>query len=71
MAATAEQLAVLRAMVEGDFDRQEELSHRLAEPGGLDTYGTVIGAALFIAVRKQFPQRYSDEVEFLGCGERP
>jgi hypothetical protein len=46
MAATAEQLAVLRAMVEGDFDRQEELSHQLAETAGLDTYGTVIGAAL-------------------------
>jgi hypothetical protein len=59
--ATAEQMEVLRAMVEGDFDRQEELSHRLHETGGLDDYGTVIGAAFFLAVRKQFPRRYSAE----------
>jgi hypothetical protein len=59
--ATAEQLAVLRAMVEGDFDRQEELSHSLHESGDLDDYGTVIGAAFFLAIRKQFPKRYSAE----------
>lgn len=57
--ATAEQLAMLRAMVEGNFERQEELSHRLHESGGLDDYGTVIGAAFFLAIRKQFPERYS------------
>lgn len=59
--ATAEQLEVLRAMVKGDFERQEELTNRLHESGGLDDYGTVIGAAFFLAVRKQFPQRYSAE----------
>lgn len=59
--ATAEQLQVLRAMVEGDFERQEELSHRLHESGGLDDYGNVIGAAFFLAIRKQFPERYSAE----------
>jgi hypothetical protein len=59
--ATAEQLEVLRAMVGGDFERQEVLTNRLHEAGGLDDYGTVIGAAFFLAVRKQFPQRYSAE----------
>lgn len=57
--ATAEQLAMLRAMVEGDFDRHKELSDALHESGQLAAYGEVIGAAFYIAVRMQFPERYS------------
>lgn len=60
MAAT-EQLAVLRAMVEGDFSRQKELSNALHASGGLDGYGDVIAAAFYVAIRRQFPQRYSAE----------
>lgn len=57
--ATPEQLAVLRAMVGGDFARQKELSNALHARGGLDGYGDVIAAAFYLAIRKQFPQRYS------------
>lgn len=52
--ATAEQLAMLRAMVEGDFDRHKELSDLLRSSGGLDDYGQVIGAASFVAISMQF-----------------
>jgi hypothetical protein len=58
---TNDQLAMLRAMVEGDFDWHERLAHLLRASGGLDGYGEVIAAALFIAVRRQFPQRYCAE----------
>lgn len=53
--ATTEQIDMLRAMVEADFDRHEEISHRLRDQGELDGYGTVIGAAFFLAIRMQFP----------------
>jgi hypothetical protein len=59
--ATSEQLALLRAMVDGDFERHEEMSHTLRESGGLDDYGEVLAAATYIAVRTQFPERYSAE----------
>jgi hypothetical protein len=59
--ATAEQLAMLRAMVDGDFDQHKELSDRLHAAGQLDEYGEVIGAAFYIAIRMQFPERYSAE----------
>jgi hypothetical protein len=52
--ATTDQLAMLRAMVEGDFDRHTQLSNQLHASGGLDGYGTVIGAASFIAISMQF-----------------
>jgi hypothetical protein len=58
---TADQLALLRATVDGDFERSEELSHALRASGGLDEYGTVIGAAFYIAVHRQFPERYCAE----------
>lgn len=60
MVAT-EELAVLRAMVEGDFTRQKELSNALYATGGLDSYGEAIAAAFYVAVRMQFPQRYCAE----------
>jgi hypothetical protein len=59
--ATSEQLTMLRAMVDGDFERHQQLSNALHASGGLDDYGEVIGAAFYIAVRKQFPERYSTE----------
>jgi hypothetical protein len=59
--ATPDQLAMLRAMAEGDFERQEEISHALRASGGLDGYGEVIGAAFFIAIHLQFQERYSPE----------
>jgi hypothetical protein len=59
--ATSEQLEMLRAMVDGDFDRHQQLSNALKESGGLDDYGEVIGAAFYIAVRMQIPKRYSAE----------
>src|SRR5512142_803546 len=59
--ATTEQLAMLRAMVDRDFDRHEEMSHALRESGGLDGYGEIIGAAFFVAIRMQFKDRYSPE----------
>ena len=55
---TNDQLAMLRAMVEGDFEWRERLTHLLHASGGLDGYAEVIAAAFFIAVRKQFPERY-------------
>lgn len=58
---TTDQLALLRATVDGDFERAEELSHALRASGGLDEYGTVIGAAFYIAVHRQFPERYCAE----------
>jgi hypothetical protein len=59
--ATTEQLQMLRAMVDGDFDRHQQLSNALKESGRLDGYEEVIGAAFYIAVRMQFPKRYSAE----------
>jgi hypothetical protein len=59
--ATPEQIAMLRAMVEGDFDRHKELSDQLHAAGQLNEYGEVIGAAFYIAIRMQFPERYSAE----------
>jgi hypothetical protein len=52
---------MLRAMAEGDFERQEEISHALRASGGLDGYGEIIGAAFFIAIHLQFQERYSPE----------
>lgn len=57
--ATTEQLDMLRAMVSADFDRHEEISHRLHAAGELEGYGSVIGAAFYLAVRKQFPSGHS------------
>lgn len=59
----AEHLKMLRAMIEGDFDRHQEISNRLQAEGSLDEYGIVIGAASFIAIRKQFESKrgYSPE----------
>jgi len=54
--ATNDQLALLRAMAEGDFERHEAQSLRTS--GGLDNHGTVIGAAFYLAVRRQFERRY-------------
>jgi hypothetical protein len=59
--ATSEQLTLVRAMVEGDFDRHEQLAHSLRDSGGLDGYGLVIGAAFRLAVRQQFDRRYSPD----------
>jgi hypothetical protein len=56
-----DQFTLLRAMVEGDFDRHEQLAHTLRDSGGLDTYGLVIGAAFRLAVRQQFDRRYSPD----------
>ena len=58
---TAEHLAMLRAMVDTDFERHRELSDALHASGQLTEYGEVIGAAFYIAVRMQFPERYSAE----------
>jgi hypothetical protein len=58
---TNDQLAMLRAVVEGDFDWHERLVHLLHASGGLDGYGEVIAAAFFCAVHRQFPQRYCAE----------
>lgn len=58
---TSDQLGMLRAMVEGDFDWHERLAHLLHASGSLDDYGEVIAAAFFLAVRRQFPQRYCAE----------
>jgi hypothetical protein len=58
---TNDQLGMLRAMVEGDFEWHERLAHLLHASGALDGYGEVIGAAFFLAVRAQFPQRYCAE----------
>jgi hypothetical protein len=41
-------------MVTADFDRHKELSNALHASGRLDGYGEIIGAAFFVAVRKQF-----------------
>jgi hypothetical protein len=57
----SEQFTLLRAMVEGDFDRHERLAHALRDSGGLDSYGLVIGAAFRLAVRQQFDRRYSPD----------
>lgn len=57
--ATTQQFEMLRAMVEADFERQEAISHELAASGGLNGYGAVIGAAFYLAVRRQFPQGYT------------
>lgn len=59
--ATVEHLAMLRATVEGEFERAEEMSHALRDAGGLRGYPEVISAAFYIAVRRQFPERYSAE----------
>jgi hypothetical protein len=50
-------------MAAGDFDRHKELSNGLHGSGGLDGYGEVIGAASFIAIRRQFESQggYSPE----------
>lgn len=56
---TAEQIALLRATVQGDFERAEEMAHALGGSGGLDEYGEAVGAAFLLAVRMQFPQRWS------------
>lgn len=53
--ATAEQLDILRAMVTADFERHDELLGQVSSEGGWEGYGEVIGAAFYIAVRKQFP----------------
>jgi hypothetical protein len=58
---TNDQLAMLRAMTEGDFEWHKRLADLLHASGGLDGYGEVIAAALFCAVRRQFPQRYCAE----------
>jgi hypothetical protein len=58
---TAEHLIMLRAMVDGDFERHSELSKALNAAGELNEYGEVIGAAFYVAVRRQFPERYSSE----------
>jgi hypothetical protein len=56
---TAEQTALLRATVRGDFERAEEMAHALGQSNRLDEYGEAIGAAFLLAVRMQFPQRWS------------
>jgi hypothetical protein len=61
MVATSGQLEMLRAMVDGDFDRHQRLSNGLKESGRLDGYEEVIGAAFYVAVRMQFPKRYCAE----------
>lgn len=58
---TNDQLAMLRAMAEGDFEWHKRLADLLHASGGLDDYGEVIAAAFFLAVRRQFPQRYCAE----------
>lgn len=59
--AMAEELALLRATVDGEFERAEEMSHALRASGGLDGYPEVIAAAFYLAVRQQFSGRYSPE----------
>jgi hypothetical protein len=56
---TAEQIALLHATVYCDFERAEELAHALGRSNRLDEYGEVIGAGFLLAVRMQFPQRWS------------
>jgi hypothetical protein len=69
--ATAEQLALLRSMVDGDFERHEELSHAMRASGDLEEYGAVLAAATYIAVRMQVPERYSaDDVILLVANAR-
>jgi hypothetical protein len=55
-----EHLTLLRATVNGDFAQANELS-KAFPAAGLDDYGEVIGAAFLLAVRMQFPQRYTPE----------
>jgi hypothetical protein len=57
---TAEELAALRALVSADFRRHKELMDAIPA-GGLEDYSEVIGAAFYLAVRMQFPKRYSAE----------
>jgi hypothetical protein len=59
--ATPEQLSILRAMAGADFDRQKELSNALHASGDLEGYGDVTAAAFYVAIRRQFPRRYSAE----------
>jgi hypothetical protein len=59
--ATIEHMAILRTMVDGDFERYEELTKALHAGGRLTGYSEVISAAFYIAVRRQFPERYSVE----------
>jgi hypothetical protein len=56
---TVDQMALLHATVHGDFERAEELARDLGRSGSLDQYGEAIGAAFLLAVRMQFPQRWS------------
>jgi hypothetical protein len=48
-------------MVDKDFKRHRELSNALHASGRLTGYSEVITAAFYIAVRRQFPERYSAE----------
>lgn len=57
--ATAEQWAALRAMIETDWDRHADLTQRLTAGDGLGDYGTLLGAAYYLAVRRQFPAGHS------------
>lgn len=52
--ATPDQLAAVRALIAGDFEQHEEIIGRLTAAGELDAYGTLLGAAQFLAVRRQF-----------------
>jgi hypothetical protein len=48
-------------MAEVDFGRQKELTDALHASGGLDGFEEVLGAAFYVAIHRQFPQRYSTE----------
>jgi hypothetical protein len=55
---TRDQIAVLRAIAEGDLDRHTALRDDLQAAGRLDDYETVLAAAFRVAVRKRLPGRY-------------
>jgi len=57
--ATQKQWAALRAMLDSDWGRHGELARELAAAHDLDTWGTVVGAAYYLAIRRQFPSGHS------------
>jgi hypothetical protein len=53
-----EQIAVLRAIAEGDLDRHTQLRDDLQAADRLDEYEEVLAAAFHVAVRKRLARRY-------------
>ena len=49
---TSDQVAAFRAMLHADFERYQQLAEQLDANGQWSEYGTLIGAAFALAVRK-------------------